>query len=208
MAELLERYGGVVDAAAVGHLRLTERARQMLAGEDVGDSLARELLWAALRGGDPEIVRMALEHLDWPRDDSRWNNMLWSALPRGETRTAEDRDLFLECFRRVLARCDVANLRVRRTVLHDVAALDELTPDEEVLAYAKLLLAAGARLDVRDDTLKSTPLGWACRWGRVGLVKLLLGHGADAVEADAEAWATPRAWARKMGHEGVTAVLV
>jgi hypothetical protein len=33
---------------------------------------------------------------------------------------------------------------------------------------------AGAQLDVRDNLLKSTPLGWACRWGCVELVKLLL----------------------------------
>jgi ankyrin repeat protein len=69
------------------------------------------------------------------------------------------------------------------------------------------LLDAGARLDVRDDLLRSTPLGWACRWGRVELVKLLLEGGADRVEADAEDWARPLAWARKMGHEEVVRVL-
>jgi len=65
----------------------------------------------------------------------------------------------------------------------------------------------GARLDVRDDLLQSTPLGWACRWGRLELVKLFLERGADPVEADSEAWATPRAWAEKMKHEFVVAVL-
>ena len=44
---------------------------------------------------------------------------------------------------------------------------------------ATILLDAGARLDVRDDLLKSTPLGWACRWGRVEMVKLFLARGAD-----------------------------
>ncbi len=67
--------------------------------------------------------------------------------------------------------------------------------------------AALASTDIRDDLLKSTPLGWACRWGRVDLVKLLLERGADPVEADAEAWATPRAWAEKMKHDKVLAVL-
>jgi len=60
------------------------------------------------------------------------------------------------------------------------------------------LLDAGARLDVRDNLLKSTPLGWACRWGRVEMVKLFLARGADPIEAEAEPWATPRAWAEKM----------
>jgi ankyrin repeat protein len=70
-----------------------------------------------------------------------------------------------------------------------------------------MLLDAGAGLDIRDNLLKSTPLGWACRWGRVELVALLLARGADRVEADAEPWATPRAWAKKSGRDDVLALL-
>jgi ankyrin repeat protein len=66
------------------------------------------------------------------------------------------------------------------------------------IQLATILLDAGARLDVRDNLLKSTPLGWACRWGRVEMVKLFLARGADPVEAEAEPWATPHAWAEKM----------
>jgi len=55
--------------------------------------------------------------------------------------------------------------------------------------------------------LKSTPLGWACRWGRPQMVRLLLAGGADPVEADAEPWATPRAWAVKMGHAEILKLL-
>ena len=79
--------------------------------------------------------------------------------------------------------------------------------EEEGAPFAEALLDAGARTDVRDDLLKSTPLGWACRWGRIEVVKLLLERGADPVEADAEPWATPRAWAEKMGHQAVIALL-
>jgi hypothetical protein len=43
-------------------------------------------------------------------------------------------------------------------------------------------------MDLRDDLLKSTPVGWACRWGCEGLVRLFLDRGADAVQADAEPW--------------------
>jgi ankyrin repeat protein len=89
--------------------------------------------------------------------------------------------------------------------LHDLAARG--TPQEQ-LPFAAMLLDAGARLDVRDDLLRSTPLGWACRWGRLELAKLLLARGSDPVEADAEPWAAPRAWAEKMGHEAVLKVLV
>jgi len=212
MVELLERYGGFADAATVGHLRLTERARQMLADQDagrlrpgtyMGESLADELLWAGLRGGDPEIVRMALERVDWPRDDERWFGKLWSPLPQGDVRAESEHALFLACFRQVLERCD-PNPRhgsSGRTVLHDVAV------ENQALDFATLLLDAGARTDVRDSILKSTPLGWACRWGRAEVVKLFLDRGADPVESDAEPWATPAAWAEKMGHGAVLSLL-
>jgi ankyrin repeat protein len=82
----------------------------------------------------------------------------------------------------------------------------DLTPERR-LAFAKPLLDTGARLDIRDDLLKSTPLGWACRWGRIEAVKLLLERGADPVEADAEPWATPLAWAEKKGHREIVECL-
>ena len=69
---------------------------------------------------------------------------------------------------------------------------------EDRTGPATMLLDAGAKLDARDDLLKSTPLGWACRWGCVELVKQYLSRGADAIEADAEPWARPGAWAEKM----------
>jgi ankyrin repeat protein len=70
-----------------------------------------------------------------------------------------------------------------------------------------MLLDAGARLDIRDNVLRSTPLGWACRWGRAELVRLFLARGADPVEGDAEPWATPGAWANKRKHDAVLAML-
>ena len=78
---------------------------------------------------------------------------------------------------------------------------------EERLAFARAALDAGARLDLRDHLLKSTPLGWACRWGREDLVRLLLERGADPAETDAEPWATPLAWAEKKGHTTISALL-
>ena len=75
------------------------------------------------------------------------------------------------------------------------------------LPYAEMLLDRGARTDIRDELLGSTPLGWACRWGRVRFVRLLLARGADPVEADAAPWATPTAWARKMKYYDVLELL-
>jgi ankyrin repeat protein len=226
MVKLLERHGGVVYAANAGYYRDTELARRLLADEaagrvregtvGAGESVADTLLGTGATGGDPEIVRMALERIDWPLDDERWYWRLqdplcfWNHMPGIPTGNPElDRGTYLECFRLVLARCG-PNLRPKRfgqTVLHEVAAMREHVTAEEVVQFATALLNAGARMDVRDDLLKSTPLGWACRWGRVELVKLLLERGADAVEADAEPWARPQAWAEKMGRGDVLAVL-
>ncbi len=218
MVKLLERYGGVVDADTAGHLRLTEHARQLLADHDAGrlrpgayagESLERHLLWAGLRGGDPEIVRMTLDRIPWPKGDPQWFGLLWAPLPRHDNRSEQDQRLYLDCFRQVLDRCgsNISHPRVNRTILHDVAALDETVTPAEALGFATLLLDAGARLDVRDDLLQSTPLGWACRWARLELAKLFLDRGADPIEPDAEPWATPQAWARKMGHDAVLALL-
>ena len=68
------------------------------------------------------------------------------------------------------------------------------------VAAGEAVLDAGARLDLRDTVLLSTPLGWACRWGRIELVRLFLTRGADPIEAGAEQWARPRAWAERMNR--------
>ena len=226
MVELLRRHGGVVGADTVAIYRQTELARQMLANEandtasegmvePASSSLAKELLEFGASGGATEIVRMALERIDWPRDDPRWFRILgqplsfWNHIPWLYAGNPElDRSAYLACFRLILERCD-PNLigGFHRTMLHEVAAMGDHVTEEEGAPFAEALLDAGARTDVRDDLLKSTPLGWACRWGRIEVVKLLLERGADPVEADAEPWATPRAWAEKMGHQAVIALL-
>jgi ankyrin repeat protein len=225
MVELLARYGGTADAATAGLYRQTELAKRMLydrppglspseSDSVEGETIAEQLLWGAACGGDPEIVRMALKRVDWARDDPRWYRILEQPLRiwnhgSGHWASPEwDRGTYLTCFRLVLERSD-ANVRGRfgLTILHDVAgSRGHVTPEERV-AFATMLLDAGARLDVRDHLLKSTPLGWACRWGRVEVVELLLARGADAVEADAEPWARPQAWAERMGRQDVLAAL-
>ena len=79
--------------------------------------------------------------------------------------------------------------------------------EEEHVRRATMLLDAGASLTIRDSLLRSTPLGWACRWGHMGLVRLYIERGADPVEADAEPWATPLAWATKRGHHEIIELL-
>jgi ankyrin repeat protein len=225
MVELLRRHGGVVGADTAAIYRQTGLARHMLADDDRGTlpagtvspgrTLAEDFLDFANSGGDPEIVRLALERIDWPRDSPRWFRFLarsldfWNHIPWLYAANRElDRGTYLACFRLVLVRCDPNVIGgFGRTVLHEVAAVGDHVTDEEAAPFATALLDAGAGTNVRDEILKSTPLGWACRWGRVEVAKILLERGADPIENDAEPWARPKAWAEKMGHAQVLALL-
>ena len=215
MMALLERHGGRLPAVAVAELGLVEHAARLL-GEDAekrtpdgiagpASSVAQDLLWGGIGSPSPEIVKLALPATDWPPDDPRWHGILENGLYLGPD---SDRSRHLDAFRLVLDRCD-PNVRSRRgtTLVHDVAASRGGLTASDRVAYTTLLLDRGARLDIRDDLLQSTPLGWACRWGRVEMVKLLLERGADPVEAGAEPWATPIAWARKRGHPEIVVLL-
>jgi len=215
MVELLQRFGGVPEATTAGLFRQTELARKMLAGEAKygsegvgGDTLAEQLLWGGACGGDAEIVRMALEQIDRHKDDPWWFHIMEQPI-----RMWSDGGAQLDCLKLILERCD-PNILGRSgdsfnlTILHSVAGARPHVAAEERLAFATVLLDAGARTELRDGLLHSTPLGWACRWGRTELVKLLLERGADPVEAGAEPWATPRAWAEKMKHDDVLQMML
>jgi ankyrin repeat protein len=208
MIELLEKHGGRLTAVAVAELGLEAHAARLLADDaegrtadgitGSGSSVVQDLLWGAIESPSPEIVGITLRVTDWSSEDPRWHGILENGL---YLRPESDRPRHLEAFRLVLDRCD-PNVRSRRgtTLLHEVAASRGGLTASDRIAYTTLLLDRGARHDVRDHLLRSTPLGWACRWGRIEMVELLLERGADPVEADAEPWATPAEWARKTGH--------
>ena len=214
MIDLLVQHGGWINAASVGYLRNVELARRMLqgaidphleSGTFSGETVAEQILWSGASGRSAEIVRMALERIDWPPNDARWFWMLWRPLPGHEDLTEAEQADSRATFGLILARCD-PNLRAPesgQTMLHEVIARDHGVG----VSLATMLLDAGARTDVRDEFLKSTPLGWACRWGRVALVELLLARGADPIEADAEPWATPLAWAERRHHAEIASIL-
>ena len=214
MIALIERHGGWIHPGPAGYARQTEIARKMLAGEIdphlvpddfSGHTVAEQLLWGGASSLSADIVRMALEQVDWAPDDPRWFWMLWRPVPGHEDYTPQQQHEASECFKLILARCGPHHRAKEsgQTMLHEVIARDHGVGAE----LATILLDAGARLDVRDRLLDSTPLGWACRWGRVELVKLLLARGADPVEADAPPWATPRAWAAKMQWPDIAELL-
>jgi ankyrin repeat protein len=224
MIALLERYGGKSNPAMAGFYRrkdlahrwLSEHGDATLPDDGFGSGpVAEQLAGAAARGGDPDILRMALDRVDWPKGDPRWYAALnkplefWNHWIGPWCHHEWDRSTYLTCFTMILERCGppTARLRFGTTILHEVVTMGDHVTAEERVAFATAALNAGARMDVRDDLLKSTPLGWACRWGRLELVKLLLERGADSVEADAEPWATPLAWAEKKGHHGIVTIL-
>jgi ankyrin repeat protein len=182
-----------------------DAARRMLA-EDSSEEVAREFVWSAADNGCPEIVALALPRLDWPRDDQRWHWVLMQP-----PRSAGDNGIeepFFACMELLLAHGIDPNIARRgATVLHFVAARDAALSEAARVRFSAMLLDRGARLDLRDDLLHSTPLGWACRWGRMQMVEFLLARGASAREPDAEPWATPLAWANKMGHTEIAAIL-
>jgi hypothetical protein len=177
--------------------------------------VAEQLASAAARGGDAEILRVALDRIDWPRGDFRWYGPLqgplgfWNHGPRPWCHPEWDRTTYLECFKLILERLGppVKPLRFGATILHHIVTMGEHVTPEERVAFATAALDAGARVDIRDDLLKSTALGWACRWGRPELARIFLDRGADPLEADAEPWATPLAWAEKKGPPAILAML-
>jgi len=86
------------------------------------------------------------------------------------------------------------------TLLHDMA-------QEGDLGKALLLLDHGADINAVDEEYRSTPLGFAARWGNREMVALLLKRGADPNQAGAP-WAKPLAWSRKKGHREIEAELL
>ena len=208
MVELLRRHGGIVTADIAAIYRQTDLARRML---EEGQPVAQELLRHGAGAGATDIVRMALERIDLPRDDPRWMRYLtqpldfWHHMPWLYAGNKDfDRASYLDCFRLILARCDPdVRAGFGYTALHTVAAMGDWITDDEVLSFARALLDAGAATNIRDNLLNSTALGWACRWGRAPVVSLLLERGVDPVETDAEPWARPVAWAQKMNHPAI-----
>jgi ankyrin repeat protein len=214
MIALIVQHGGWLDASAAGYAGQTAMARCMLAGEQdphlepndmSGHTVAEQLLWGGASSGTLDIVRMALERVDWPPEDSRWHGTLLRPLHNIDDYGLEQQMQCCECFKLILARCGPHHLASHRgaSLLHEVAAGGYAAATQ----FAAVLLDAGARLDLRDRLLCSTPLGWACRWGRIDMVRLLLARGADQVEADAQPWARPLAWAERMGHPEIAALL-
>ena len=216
MKGLLFRHGGILDPITAGLEGETSAAAVALHNDP---SLAAELLWAAGCGGDPNIVGMCLRKLDWSPQDERWFNLLeqplrlWRTNPHRKFRDF-DRAVYPEIFRMILERGVDPNLagRFGYRLAHRLAACgvvwnEPIMSEAERVAFATVLLEHGADLNVVDELLQSSPLGWAARWGRYDLAQLYLEQGADPILAGEE-WATPLAWAEKKSNTDIADLIM
>ena len=183
-----------------------EEARRLLES-DPSEELASELAWSAADHGCPAIVELALRRLNWPPNSSKWHWVIIQPIRGAGADTSANAGYF-ESLALILQRGVDPNVsRKGQTALHFTAATHGPLNGPDRAHFAAMLLDHGARLDLRDDLLQSTPLGWACRWGRREMVELLLARGASVNEPGAEPWATPIAWATKMKHTEIAALL-
>ncbi|HEX7287462.1 MAG TPA: ankyrin repeat domain-containing protein [Candidatus Angelobacter sp.] len=204
--QLLLQHGAKVHPYMLAELHDVDAAAKLLAAQPA-EELAHELAWSAADHGCPEIVELALPHLDWPADDPRWHWILIQPIRGASANSRENEGHFKSMAALLQHGVDPNVQRFGQTALHFAAAHHSRLGDEDRARFASMLLDHDAWLDLRDDLLKSTPLGWACRWGRRKLAELLVQRGANVHEPDAEPWATPTAWATKMKHEAILAIL-
>ena len=225
MKALLRGRGAFVPVETIGLFRDVHAARDVVAGaapavtDRTGRPAMEQLLWAAACGGEPEIIALCLPHIERAPNDPWWSHVLhqpmriWNHGPL-DGPGGLDRSTYPRCLELILAHGvdpDVTDHHGFTTLQHVAQAGEtwgrQVIMEEERVAFATLLLDAGAGLTWRDPLLRSTPLGWACRWGRTALVRLLIDRGAAVDEPDAEAWATPLAWASGQGHGELAALL-
>ena len=65
---------------------------------------------------------------------------------------------------------------------------------------AELFIEHGGRLDLCDETILSTPLGWAANFGQLEMVRYLLERGAPRRQTEVPDWAQPIEWAKRKNH--------
>lgn len=207
MKQLLIARGAKAQPHLIAQAHEVAEARRLLE-TDVSEGMIEDLCWSACDGGCPAIVELALPRVRFSANDPRWNwYLIQPVRSLGDDRgalppvTADD---LLRCLELLLEHGVDPNVaRMGQTALHFTAARHGVPDEADRVRFAAMLVDHGARLDLRDDLLKSTPLGWACRWGRLELADYLIARGAPVNEADAEPWATPLAWAGKMGHVAI-----
>lgn len=216
MKGLLLRYGGILEATFAGLEGETAVAAVCLHKDR---DLAESLLWAAGCGGDIDLAGLCLRHLNWESNDDRWMRLLeqpirlWRLHPHRNFKDI-DRTVYPKIFRMILehgASPDVVD-RFGYRLAHHLAATGTVWGrhivmlESDRIAFGRILIDHGADLDLLDDLLESTPLGWAARWDRYELAELYLENGADPHLAGSD-WSKPLAWAEKRGNKRVAGLI-
>ncbi|RKU10712.1 hypothetical protein C6502_10835 [Candidatus Poribacteria bacterium] len=219
VANLMFQYGAVADLLSyllTNNLPAITEVLHRDASEQKG------LLDNAVTAGNLDMVAVALR--DNPEfDEAKGFNLLESAV-RGwrlgnlkinnEGFDRRDSIAILDMLLEYGIDPNLRNPRDERfnfTILHHLAgkSCNPITyghTTEEVIEFARMLLNHGADINAMEDKLKSTPLGWAARFGQKKFAEFLLERGADPNLAGAP-WATPLAWAEKRGHTEIAEIL-
>ena len=179
---------------------------------DEGPDIAEEILQLAVRRQRmplKSLVRLCLDRDPSTAKQIHANKLIYDCLRKVEDEE-EMLELFAWLFEAGMTPNDSDWLRV--SSLHRLA-LGNTPHGTDGSIYKpypktmKLFIEAGADLNAKDEEYRSTPLGWAARWGRKEAVELLLERGAKTNLPDDLPWATPLAWSRKKGHEAIEEML-
>ena len=212
LIELVKSHGGIVGIESAAKFLSYQEFAELFDSQN--PKVDEQLLIRAVHGGIPETVQHCLKHFP-PKIST---GLLGQAARFWRHKHSHaphiDRENYFRIYE-ILLKHGVKDLNefAKAEGLHtkpgtylELHSLGRKEPEEDAVRFAKLLLKHGARLDVLDLHLLSTPLGWAARWGKKKLVQLYLDHGADPNLCGAP-WAAPIEWARKKGHDGVVELL-
>jgi ankyrin repeat protein len=201
---LLERGARLQPHTVAANHDVTE-ARRLLK-ENPSEQVMEELLWSAADHGCPEIVALTLAQIQWPLNERTSHWVLMQPIRGAGSDPAGNEGHFASLDLILRKGIDPNVMRMGATTLHFTAGRNGLDAVSRA-RFAAMLIERGARLDLRDDLLQSTPLGWACRWGRLEMAEVLIKRGALVEEPDAEPWAMPIAWAKRMKHSQILSLL-
>jgi ankyrin repeat protein len=202
---LLLEHGAHLQPHTVAANHDVAEARRLLE-DNPSEHVMEELLWSAADHGCPEIVALALAQIQWPLHERTSHWVLMQPIRGAGGDLAGNAGHFASLDLILRKGIDPNVTRMGATTLHFAAARGGLDGVSRA-RFAAMLIDRGARLDLRDDLLRSTPLGWACRWGRLEMAEVLIKRGALVEEPDAEPWAMPIAWAKKMNHSQILRLL-
>lgn len=155
-------------------------------GASIEEKGLRTPLWTAVAHGHPELVKLLLAR-GARFDDSAFAKAIWAGKP-------ETVALLLAAGADPHRRDDDGETPAHGAAIHASADI------------MRLLIAAGADVNVASTIQRETPLHVAARWGHLETIAALLEAGAS-VDALNHKKKTPEQWARAFAHPEAAALL-